>query len=65
MQKWRYDAVVFEGLMSEDLLNNIGAQGWELVSIIRPDANKKTFIHYFKQLVNGSEARKVILEEQT
>ena len=33
MQKWEYKVIVIDRSPTEDALNKLGAEGWELVSV--------------------------------
>jgi len=61
MQKWEFRTEVREILGFAEDWNHRGGEGWELVSVIRPEADKAAFYWYFKRPVEEEASRTVPL----
>lgn len=48
MQQWEYASILNDGPASRDTLNELGAEGWELVSIIQ-GAQTLQLLYVFKR----------------
>ena len=48
MSKWEYQTVALLSHATKQILDNWGADGWELVSII-PGPNPQNLVAYFKR----------------
>ena len=52
MQKWEYLArFESEGFSIDRFLNQLGPEGWELVTVVVDPQEPKRLIHYFKRPV--------------
>lgn len=52
VQKWEYSTAPVLSHVSQQILNNFGADGWELVQVL-PGPNADTVIGYFKRPVQS------------
>lgn len=48
MQKWEYFTAPLLDHALQEILNNFGDEGWELVTVV-PSANPSTPVGYFKR----------------
>lgn len=57
MTTWEYFTAPILTHVSTQILNNFGADGWELVQIV-PGPNPENLVGYFKRPVQGSDSSK-------
>lgn len=50
VQKWQYFTAPILSHVSQQILDNVGADGWELVQVL-PGPNADTVVGYFKRPV--------------
>ena len=48
MQKWEYFTAPILSHVAQQILNNFGAEGWELVAVV-PGPNPESAVGYFKR----------------
>ncbi|MGK2966733.1 MAG: DUF4177 domain-containing protein [Tepidiformaceae bacterium] len=54
MPAWEYASLLNSGPATRDELNNLGSEGWELVSVVRADnaaSNSPQLLYVFKRQV--------------
>ena len=50
--KWEYKMIIAKGYLSEEQLNEFGADGWELICVIPGTDERATgMFHYFKRMI--------------
>ncbi len=59
MQQWEYASLMSEGPASKDTLNELGDQGWELVSLIQ-GRDTGNILYVFKRPKQAAPASAVV-----
>ena len=55
MTRWEYFTAQILTHMSQQILNNFGAEGWELVQVV-PGPNPESLVGYFKRPITEEDA---------
>lgn len=61
MQQWEYASILNDGPASRDTLNELGSQGWELVTVIQ-GAQTLQLLYIFKRLLAVATADATVAE---